>query len=50
MRISQLLGHKPLILTVIVANRVRKEFSADGNKAVEALIKQTLEALSCSDN
>jgi uridine phosphorylase len=27
---------------VIVANRVKKEFSKDGNAAVEALIKKSL--------
>jgi len=47
--LSQLLGHEALSLNVIVANRVRKEFSADGNKAVEALIKHSLDVLASSD-
>jgi len=41
--LGKILGHHCLSLSAIVANRVRKEFSRDGNAAVEALIRQTLE-------
>lgn len=40
---GKLLGHHVLSLSAIVANRITKEFSRDGNLAVEALIKQSLE-------
>lgn len=36
------LGHHCLSLNVIVANRVVKQFSTDGTKAVEALIQKSL--------
>jgi uridine phosphorylase len=36
------LGHQCLSINVIVANRVRKEFSKDGAAAVEHLIKTCL--------
>lgn len=39
------LGHHCLSLNAIVANRISKEFSADGSKAVENLIKQSLEII-----
>lgn len=47
--LCRLLGHEALSLNVIVANRVRQEFSTDGNKAVEALIKHSLDILATSD-
>ena len=47
--LCRLLGHEALSLNVIVANRVRQEFSTDGNKAVEALIKLSLDILATSD-
>lgn len=40
---GKLLGHQFLSLSAIVANRITKEFSADGNLAVENLIRQSLE-------
>ncbi len=40
---GKILGHHCLSLSAIVANRISKEFSADGNAAVESLIKKTLE-------
>jgi len=41
--LGKLLGHQCLSLSAIVANRVKKEFSRDGNATVDALIRQTLE-------
>ena len=40
--LCRLLGHSCLSVNVIVANRVRKEFSKDGGAAVENLIKTCL--------
>ena len=40
--LGKLLGHHCLSINVIVANRVRKEFSKDGTAAVEHLIKTCL--------
>jgi uridine phosphorylase len=40
--LGKLLGHHCLSINVIVANRVRKEFSKDGAAAVENLIKNSL--------
>lgn len=40
--LGKLLGHHCLSVNVIVANRVRKEFSRDGAAAVEYLIKTSL--------
>ena len=40
---GKVLGHHCLSLSAIVANRISKEFSKDGNAAVENLIKATLE-------
>jgi uridine phosphorylase len=40
--LGKLLGHHCLSVNVIVANRVRKEFSKDGAAAVEGLIKNCL--------
>lgn len=39
------LSHQCLSLSAIVANRIQKEFSKDGNLAVERLIKQSLEII-----
>jgi len=44
--LGKLLGHHCLSLNAIVANRVKKEFSKDGNAAVEKLIEITLERIS----
>ena len=43
--LSGALGHQCLSLSAIVANRIQKEFSKDGNLAVENLIKQSLEII-----
>ena len=43
---GKILGHHCLSLSAIVANRISKEFSKDGNAAVENLIKKTLEIIS----
>lgn len=40
---GKVLGHQCLSLSAIVANRISKEFSKDGNAAVENLIKTALE-------
>jgi uridine phosphorylase len=47
--LGQLLGHQCISLNAIVANRVVKEFSKDGGKAVEDLIKQSLEIIAASE-
>lgn len=43
--LGKLMGHQCLSLNVIVANRVKKEFSKDGAAAVEGLIKKSLEII-----
>lgn len=43
--LSRLLGHHCLSLNVIVANRVNKTFSSDGQAAVEKLILRSLEII-----
>ncbi|MEO8772610.1 MAG: nucleoside phosphorylase [Ferruginibacter sp.] len=45
---GKILGHHCLSLSAIVANRISKAFSKDGNAAVENLIKQTLSIISSS--
>ncbi|MBS1600472.1 MAG: nucleoside phosphorylase [Bacteroidetes bacterium] len=40
--LSKILGHHCLSLSAIVANRISKEFSKDGNAVVEKLIEKTL--------
>lgn len=45
---GKILGHHCLSLSAIVANRISKQFSKDGNAAVENLIKQTLSIISSS--
>lgn len=44
--LGKLLGHQCLSLSAIVANRISKQFSKDGNIAVEHLIKKSLEIIS----
>ncbi|MEO6490349.1 MAG: nucleoside phosphorylase [Ferruginibacter sp.] len=41
--VGKILGHQCLSLSAIVANRITKEFSKDGNAAVEKLIERTIE-------
>ncbi len=43
---GKVLGHHCLSLSAIVANRISKEFSSDGGKAVENLIIKSLEIIS----
>jgi uridine phosphorylase len=43
---GKLLGHHCLSLNAIVANRISREFSKNGNAVVEKLIKLTLEKIS----
>ena len=42
---GKIMGHHCLSLSVIVANRISKEFSKDGGAAVENLIKNALEII-----
>lgn len=44
--LGKLLGHQCLSLSAIVANRIRKEFSKDGNAAVEKMIEKALGIIS----
>jgi uridine phosphorylase len=44
--LGKALHHNCLSLSVIVANRIHKNFSADGNAAIEKLIVKTLEIIS----
>jgi uridine phosphorylase len=44
--LGRLLGHQCLSLSAIVAHRIHKKFSKDGNAAVEELISKTLEIVS----
>ena len=43
--LGKTLGHHCLSLSAIVANRIRKDFSKDGNAAVENLIIKSLEII-----
>ncbi len=43
--LSRLMGHEAISLSAIVANRVLKQFSKNGNKAVNNLIQLTLNKL-----
>jgi uridine phosphorylase len=43
--LGNIMGHQCLSISAIVANRVAKTFSADGNAAVEKLIKQSLDII-----
>ncbi len=40
--LGKILGHSCLSLSVVVANRITRQFSRDGNAAIEALIERTL--------
>lgn len=44
--LGKMLGHQCLSISAIVANRIKKEFSKDGNAAVESVIKKSLEIIS----
>ena len=46
--LGKLLGHNCLSLNVVIANRVRKEFSKDGKAAVENLILKALEIITAN--
>jgi uridine phosphorylase len=43
--LGKMLGHHCLSLSAIVANRVHRNFSKDGNTAIQTLIKRTLEII-----
>jgi len=47
--LGKMLGHYCLSLSAIVANRITKEFSADGGKAVGKLIEQSLNVIADSN-
>jgi len=47
--LGKMLGHYCVSLSAIVANRITKEFSADGGRAVENLIKQSLNLIADSN-
>ncbi|MBA4139958.1 MAG: nucleoside phosphorylase [Segetibacter sp.] len=44
--LGKLLGHQCLSISTIVANRIKKEFSKNGDGAVENMIKKSLEIIS----
>jgi uridine phosphorylase len=44
--LSKILGHRCLSLSVIVANRITKEFSKNVDEAMENLVRETLEIIS----
>lgn len=44
--LGKLLGHQCLSLSTIVANRISKEFSKDGNAAVDNMIRKSLDIIS----
>lgn len=48
--LGRALGHQCLSLSAIVANRIEKSFTRDGELAVENLIKQSLEIISANIN
>jgi len=43
--LAAVMGHQALSLSVIVANRLAKKFSADVDATVEKLIKHTIERI-----
>lgn len=43
--LSKLLGHHALSLNAVVANRVKKEFSKDGDQLVQKLIREALDVI-----
>jgi uridine phosphorylase len=45
---GKVLGHQCLSLSAIVANRISKEFSKDGNATIEKLITKSLEIISAN--
>jgi len=47
--LGKLLGHHTLSLNAVVANRVSRSFSSDGQAAVDQLILRALERLSAAD-
>lgn len=47
--LAKLLGHRAVSLNAILANRATGEFSEQGHKTVEELIKYTLSAVASSD-
>ena len=47
--LAKLLGHRAVSLNAILANRATGEFSEQGHKTVEELIKYTLNAIANSD-
>ena len=46
--LGKLLGHHCVSLSAIVANRIRKEFSRDGNALIDRMIRQSLEIIATS--
>jgi len=44
--LGKILGHQCISLSAIVANRITKQFSSDGEAVVQKLIKKTLEIVS----
>jgi len=44
--LGKMLGHQCLSISAIVANRITKQFSKDGNAAVESVITKSLEIIS----
>ena len=46
--LGKLLGHHCLSLSAIVANRIQKEFTKDGNALIDQLIRKALEVISTS--
>jgi len=43
--LGKLLGHQCLSISAIVANRIEKKFSTDGEAAVDKLIQKVLDVL-----
>jgi uridine phosphorylase len=46
--LGKLLGHHCLSLSAIVANRIQKQFTKNGDALIDKLIRQTLEIISTS--
>lgn len=44
--LGKIMGHHCLSISAIVANRITKQFSADGNALIENLIKKSLQVIS----
>ncbi len=47
--LGKLLGHQCLSISAIVANRIEKQFSKDGNALVEKMIEKSLEIITLID-